>query len=218
MRTFLTIGFLFSVVTIFGQSKQEIDSTVQVLCHFLTNLETSNPLERREIIMQEVKTLVDQSNYEDPEEAELRLFIRLEKYCLSFQDLTEQLYPVPGAPQRFKAIPESTISKKQIRQFKKLTSLYYLVGTDTVRVIMQRGKWQDHFTDGTTSKCIYEWNEPDTFVLFFQESNNKSRKLLSYPGEEYHYTLYAYEDGCYKAALYVPGVEIYRNMLFWSKK
>jgi hypothetical protein len=74
---------------------------------------------------------------------------------------------------------------------------------------MHKGKWQDRFTDGTYSKCNYDWQNDTEFNLIFLKSNNESRLNVSYKGDIYCYQLLSKEDNYYLLSFNVPGQNAY---------
>jgi hypothetical protein len=86
--------------------------------------------------------------------------------------------------------PVSKLDKASCNEFNTRTKYYYREPNgDTVKVVVDKGLWQEEFIDGTYSKLKFRWIGDCQFELEFISSNHHLRKNLSKKGETYRYTL-----------------------------
>ena len=202
-----------------SQSMVEIDSLSYELCDYLQNRDDQND------------TLKINSLYEnrffpylrtfEETRAELvgrQLFYRLQRNCIDFRELLDRLNPPKEAVNRKMEKPESSISKKELRDFKNQHEFYYYeVAGDTTKVTMKDGIWIDNFSDNTFSRCTYNWLTETEFELVYLESNNETRANFSLKGDRFIYQVISKGENYYTLSLNIPGQEVYEVSKMYFK-
>lgn len=122
-----------------------------------------------------------------------KIHFNLYKNCSFYQDFIISVAPESekkGDWNILNEIPTSSVTKKESRQLLRVKTIYYLESTgQKTYVKIKRGKWVETFHDGTQSHLKMKWIDENTFELEFIESNNRSRKGMSFKGDLYRYRL-----------------------------
>jgi hypothetical protein len=131
-----------------------------------------------------------------PEDSALALFdyvtIRLQRECLAFRSISNYFNKDKAKSdwQDTDVEPDSKISAADYQLFFKIGKFKYLESNgDTAIVLLTDSTWEDRFLDGTYSKLTLEKLRTTEFVITFIESDNKIRKNLSKPGDQYRYKI-----------------------------
>lgn len=125
---------------------------------------------------------------------------RIQRDCNGFSEIVERLYPDSvknNGNKRFDQPQKSTITDKQLDEFKNEKYFYYLINDETTYLILDKGKWFEFFQDNTFSDNLMEWTDRTKFKLTFLESSNLEKKAFSRPGDEYDYEIISREENWY---------------------
>ena len=139
------------------------------------------------------------------------IYVRLQRDCVAFKDISDRLNGgLKNSDWSDVDIePESEINEKESAAFFKLQHLKYReLNGDTVRASMTDSTWEDLFADGTYSRLSLSKINKSEFVITFIESNNKSRRNFSKPGEQYRYKILKKNDGYYSMFMQAVGSKI----------
>ncbi len=129
-----------------------------------------------------------------------RIFFRLQKQCSQFTRMVNDMSGVKDDGMLVRELPTVAISDTDAKRFMSGGFFYYTEPNGgTVDFDIAKGKWTEHFADGTTSKLNFKPGKKGEFDLQFIESNNRTRQNLSVRGDVYHYGLISFAEGKYTA-------------------
>lgn len=211
--------YLFIIVIATGlinctsRPKLNNDLMVDELCTAFQNDEVSEPdsIKVGRIFKKHLDPYLTGISQDSIMSLENFFYIRLQKNCVVFRDLTNNISAKSrkGEWQDVDREPESSISEADYKAFFELKKIKYLENTgDTTEVYFTDSTWEDHFLDGTFSRLSLNKTGKDEFVLTFIESNNKSRQYLSKPGDQYRYKLLAKNEKSYSMLVQPVGSKI----------
>jgi hypothetical protein len=204
------------------QTIEEIDKVATLVCENLKESWDDEDGEKR--IMDAFNAnwypFLETVNPDKREEIGDRFFFRLQRNCLEFGKILDLLNP-KDANEDFEDLntkPPSSISQKEISEFKNHQKLYYQESNGTKTYVkIGRKNWKDIFADGTYSKLSLKWTSQYEFSLYYKKSNNHTRSNMSVKGDEYNYTLLSKEDGYFYLALEIPGTKkVQRFKMFFE--
>jgi hypothetical protein len=184
---FLLIGITYNA---FSQSIKEIDSISYKLCDYLKTLDyVNNDSIKLDMLYQnEYFPILDKIEKSKVEKVGQQLFFRLQRNCVEYRILLDNIEPPKEKDIRTNKKPETKISRKDLQDFKNTgTFKYYEVNGDFTKVTMQNGKWIDTFIDSTFSDLNYKWISEYEFELTFNKSNNETRSNFSVKGDKFIY-------------------------------
>jgi len=219
MKKLLLICFIGISNLAVAQTTAQIDSVSNVLCNFLKQSDIKNDTLKIGALYNEqlypYLRKIDQSN---AQKVGNQLYYRLQRNCVEFRILLDRLESPKEGVVRTLEKPTPTISKKQLKEFKKRKEFHYFeVSGDTTTVEMDNGFWIDSFSDQTFSKLTYNWINDTEFELVFIESNNESRSNFSIKGDRYVYQVLSKEYGFYAMSVHIPGHENYEKFKLYCK-
>lgn len=203
----------------FSQSIEKIDSVAMLMCDYLKKIEIKNDT----IIL---NTLYEKQlypyleNFEEVKAGKIgqQVYFRLQKNCLEFMNLLNRLDPPKETTTITTTKPKPTISRKELKEFKKTKEFYYLeVSGDTTNVLIENRFWVDNFSDNTFSRLNYIWLNDTEFELEYLESNNLSRSYFSVKGDKYLYQVLSKEDNFYYMTLNIPGQKTFEKFKMYYK-
>jgi hypothetical protein len=137
-----------------------------------------------------------------------KIAFRMQRLCNEFKQISIRAdRPSKGDWEILKQKPTSTLSPTECNSFKLIHEFYYFESAtgDTVRLSIKGGFWIDQFTDNTFSKLRFYWINDCEFEIEFIESNNRSRKNFSMPGDKYKYQIIGKGTGFFKLSVEVVG-------------
>lgn len=138
------------------------------------------------------------------------VFVRLQRNCKEFFQMLAKGSEQKGDWESLDKKPASSLNKEVCNEFNTRTKYYYRESNgDTVRVVVDKGFWEEKFMDGTYSKLKFRWVGDCEFELEFISSNHHIRKNLSRKGEKYRYQLLEKVNNYYASSAEVVGMEKY---------
>lgn len=213
MKNLLLLFLALSATTLFSQTIEEIDTASDEICEYLSTLDyVENDEIKLDIIYRNKFTDFSENLPEDKvEEAQKKLYYRLQRNCVLFQKLLIRLDPPKDDVELTTEKPKSKLSKKELKSFKNTEYFSYLeVAGDRTNVTIKNGFWQDNFADNTYSKLNFKWIGTNEFELEFIESNNETRSNLSVPGDKYIYEIIEKTKDYYLLCVNVEGQDMYQ--------
>lgn len=208
MRYYVVFLLFLGASPVFSQTIIEIDSVSSVLCIELekTHDVSNDTIRYNNLIETQINKYLGTVEAKNVDRVGRTLYYRLQRNCQEFVELLDRLHP--GKKNEIKRVvtkPKSTISKKDLKLFKKTDSFfYYEVNGDRVDLTMSEGKWEDSFKDQTTSKLDYEWISETDFLLTFIGSDNDLRKNFSVPGDQFLYSVISKEKDYFILTVKIP--------------
>jgi len=213
LKAVALIAICFCVPLLHAQTTVQVDSVANLACERMESIETSGDEELlRAVYSQQFVPYLEQVDEAQQEKTSMQLFYRMQRNCESFRALLQRLDP-PADSVSFKyQKPVANIKNRDLKAFKKQENFYYLESDGkTTQVSMKDGIWIDSFPDGSYSKLNYSWISKNEFVLEFISSDNRSRAMLSVPGDLYYYQVLAKMDTYYLMSVNIQGQNVYEE-------
>ncbi|MCG2419545.1 hypothetical protein K8089_10965 [Aequorivita sp. F47161] len=211
-KLFLLFLTCFTTV-LFSQTVEEVDAASYKICNYLGTLDyIENDEIKMDILFRDpMDDALNAVPEADAEEFQKRIYYRLQRNCVDFQELLQRLEPHKDDARITSVKPISTISKKELKNFKKTEDFSYLEADGKrTKVKISDGFWQDYFEDNTYSKLTFSWIDENKFKLIFIESNNETRANLSIPGDAYLYEIIEKTKEYYVVSAEVEGQKVYQ--------
>lgn len=209
--TRMTFALLFITGIAYGQTQEQKDSLINVMCE--TFVSTENLPDTSRIGYTFESHMMDfLSQYPQSQRQELLngLFIRFQRNCPPFKAFLDRMDPPSGDWKTVDGKPLTRLNKRECRQFLNHRNFAYLESSgDTVKLEIANGFWIDHFKDGTFSKLKLEWISDCEFEIEFVESNNDVRKNFSKPGDRYVYQIVDKKPEFYDMSVEIKGTGRY---------
>lgn len=206
MKTAVSTLFLATVlITASGQSPQQRDSLVQVICNTIIASE-GKPDSARIMAAYEAHLFPFVTRYSEErfEEISMSIYYRLQRNCPPFKEILDRTSPSSD----WEKVDSGTVSqlkRRHCRKFFKQEKFSYLEANgDTVHVDISNGYWTDRFRDGTFSRLSVTELGPCEFEITFIESDNESRRNFSAPGDTYRYTIIDNKGAYYEMVVTIP--------------
>lgn len=210
MRKILTILLIVITNYVFSQSSREIDSISNSMCEYLKQVDIKKETNRQKIAFEKI-SLYEKHLYpylrktfktrtKEAENIEQKINYRLQRNCSEFRYLTNKIEKPNEKFSEINEKPKSTISKKEIEEFKVQKNFYYFEKPkDTIKayVVMSDGKWESLLPDKTFCKMEYKWISENEYELVFIESNNEFMSDFSTEGDKYIHKVLSKENGFY---------------------
>lgn len=212
MKKLLLSVLLLSSLSAFSQSHQEIDSISYKMCDRLkTNSGIANDTLRIQQAYEQILfPFLAQVAPDKAEAVGQTTFFRFQRNCPEFREILNRLNPPQDDVSWSEVEPESEITSREIKEFKKTGDFsYFEVDGKLTQVLLQDGFWTDTFTDNTFSRLSQEWITDKKFELTFIESNNVSRANFSFKGDKLIYKLLDKKDDHYVLSVNIPGQDNY---------
>jgi hypothetical protein len=196
----LLIVFMFMIsVASIAQSDAEISKLCEDMCKQMNSDESGNPEQKIQTVYEvNLMPFIIQHEITVVDDLIDKIHFTLYKTCPYYREFIISQAPdaeKKGDWEMVDTIPESSVTAKQAKALTKAKRVYYLEATGKKTYVeIKKGKWTDKFQDGTTSELKFKWIDHNTFELEFIESNNRSRKGLSFKGDKYLYRLIELKD------------------------
>ena len=219
MKNIIVLVFIGISNIAFSQTISEIDSLSLVFCDYLKQIDVKNDtLKINTLYNEQFYPYLGKVEKSKMQKIGTQLYYRMQRNCVGFRELLDRLEPPKDGVTRITEKPTSEMTKKQLKEFKKLKELYYyeVAGAKT-KVVIKDGYWSDHFSDSTSSKLTFKWISDTEFELVFIESNNESRSNFSVKGDRYVYQVLAKEDNFYWMTVNIPGQVTYEKSKIYFK-
>ena len=213
MKNLLLLFFIVCTPILYSQTVEEIDAAAAETCTYLETLDyiESDEIKLDILYRNNFSAFLEKLPEEKIEEAERKLYYRLQRNCVAFQQLLQKLEPHVDDAKIVAEKPKITISKKELKAFKKTEDFsYFEASGERTMVKIKDGYWQDHFTDNTYSKLFFKWIGTYDFELEFIESDNETRSNMSIPGDTYQYSIIEKKEGFYIISVTMEGQDMYQ--------
>lgn len=220
MKTIIAAILICISNTVYSQSISQIDSLSYVICDYLKTLDQTNDpnLKIGLLLANHIYPYSDKLDNSESLIVEKRIFYRLQRNCIEFSDLLEELSPSKNGMLRKTTKPISKLSKREIKKFKERTNFkYFEANGNTTFVNIQNERWIETFTDKTYSILDYKWISNSEFELTFIESNNETRAGISINGDKYIYNIIEKKTDYYIVSLNIPGQKVYEEFKLYFK-
>jgi hypothetical protein len=208
MRKLLVILFFSLAANTYSQESKITDELLRKVCNSIDSNKSLNDSARvTQAFQKHLFPVMDGMSETQAREAQQRVFYRLQQTCLSFKRILEKLDPVnKGDWQEVDSKPLPAADKSVCKEFAQRKNYSYLERSgDTVHITVDNGIWTDRFEDGTYSKLHFRWISDCEFQIEFIESNNRSRKNFSKPGDKFSYQILSRENGAYLMSAQIVG-------------
>jgi hypothetical protein len=213
MKKLFLLFLTYFPTVLFSQTVEEVDAASDKICNYLGTLDyiESDEIKMDIIFRDPMDGVLKAVPETDAEEFQKRVYYRLQRNCVEFQELLQRLEPHKDDARITSVKPISTISKKELKSFKKTKDFSYMEADGKrTKVTISDGFWQDYFVDNTFSKLTFSWIDANKFELIFIESNNETRSNLSIPGDKYLYEIIERTKGYYIVSAEVEGPNVYQ--------
>lgn len=209
--TRMTIALLFVTCTAYGQTQEQKDSLINVMCQTFISTEALADTARIGYTFENhVVTFLGRYPEDKRQELLHGIFIRFQRTCPEFKAFIDRMDPPKGDWKIVDKKPSPMLNKSACRQFLAHQKFAYLESSgDTVRLEIANGFWIDHFRDGTFSKLKLQWISDCEFEIEFMESNNDTRRNFSKPGDKYVYQVVDKKAGYYDISVEIKGTGRY---------
>jgi hypothetical protein len=219
-KLLLILTFIQVSIYSFGQSQEQKDSLINEMCKTLMELEYMDDSTRHlQTITMHLYPFLGKFPEDSRQQLGTSIYFRFQHNCRAFKELLDRMYPIHEDWQNLSERPNSEISSKDCKTFRKYEDFWYFETTgDTVLVEIKGGFWTDSFKDGTYSKLNFFWIDKCQFEIEFIESNNRIRKNYSKPGDRYKYQLLKTNDGYYDVLVENPDNETYSKFKMYVRE
>ena len=213
MKNLLLPFFIICTTILYSQTVEDIDAAAAEICAYLETLDyiESDEIKLDILYRNNFSAFLENLPEEKIEEAKRKLYYRLQRNCVAFQQLLQKLEPHVDDAKIVAEKPKTTISKKELKTFKKTEDFsYFEASGERTMVKIKDGYWQDNFTDNTYSKLFFKWIGTYDFELEFIESDNETRSNMSIPGDTYQYSIIEKKEGFYIISVTMEGQDMYQ--------
>lgn len=199
-RLTVLIFLLFLSKITFSQENIITDSLLNQMCSYLIQPTDENDSARIESMYQRYfYSLKIEKNYTETADY---LYFQLQKKCPEFKKILHSMGKIT-IWKFVEQLPNTKITSLEFERFLKAKRIYYFESDgDTVSVTLKRAKWDEKFSDGTSSVLTFVKKSAGEFDLVFESSTNHIRKNYSKAGDQYKYIIYAVEGNKYFFATY----------------
>lgn len=221
MKNFLSAFILLFGSALFAQNVEEVDAASDKLCSYLATLDyIENDEIKMDILFRDpMDSALADVPIDELEDFQKRLYYRLQRNCVVFQELLQRLEPHQDDVVLATEKPIAKISNKELKRFKKTENFSYFEADGIkTNVTIKDGFWQDDFADNTYSKLTFEWTGTNQFELEFIKSNNETRANLSIPGDRYLYEIIEKTDTYYLVSAQVEAQKMYQVFKLYFEK
>jgi hypothetical protein len=175
----------------FGQTEEQTDSLISVMCKSLQNNKRLTDSTRMILVYgQHLFPFVERYIESDREKITEKIFYRFQRNCGDFADLLNRLNPAGDDWdywEKTETKPRSKLIKSSCKDFVNHQYMYADQKRDTVHMVIEKGYWIDHYRDGTYSKLKFRWIDDCEFEIEFIESTNPVQNQFSKKGDRYRY-------------------------------
>jgi hypothetical protein len=198
MKKYLLLINCFAATTIcLAQTSAQIDSLTMKMCKTLeNNINLTDSIRMQSAYRTHLPEFLEKFKIDSEEkfnEVYDRIHYRFQKNCNLAVEIFGRLDQKNSKEwKHINGKPKQIITKTQCRDITRLKKFYYIEPSknDKTVVTIDNGIWLEEFADGTYSKLNFKWTSDCEFEIEFIDSNNESRKNLSYKGDKYQYGIY----------------------------
>ena len=212
-RKFLLLPITVIIICSSAKAQADIatDSLLNQMCSTLSkNKGEPDSVRFFKAYMKHLESYLMKMNETEQEKLFDFVYFRLQRNCKEFFDMVSKDVEQKGDWESLDKRPVSSLDKATCNDFNSRSKYYYREANgDTVKVVVEKGLWQEQFIDGTYSKLNFRWVGDCEFELEFISSNHHIRKNLSKKGDKYRYQLLQKVSNYYSASAVVVGMEDY---------
>lgn len=210
MKTVLLFILLLPLLS-YSQDIAQIDSLSIKVCDRINQLDSISSSEEKIRISYKEIVLPHVINKSDSIKREVFqvLFLRMQRRCEIFLEITNELNGDSNSIKRVVEEPKSIITKKEIEEFKRLENFWYNQSNGMLnKVKLTQDEWISYHEDETISRYKLKWKNDEYFEIEYIESNN-FRSKMNIKGDAYQYKILSKNDSSFKLCEWVKGMKKY---------